>query len=139
MASPEQIELSPEPSSVAMARSFVRECVRRSFRDTSEDLIDDAMLLVSELVSNAILHGRPTIQLSVAVSRSAIEVDVSDQGDLPPEALVPVVDPRQTRGRGLHLVDLLSTSWGVRPKLPPPGKSIWFELTPERSERSLVG
>ena len=137
MASGEQLDLPARPDSVAVARSFVRDLVRACDAGLGgpidPELVEDAMLLVSELVSNAILHGRPMIRLSVSVSISRVEVEVADQGDRLPGPPVAVADPRQARGRGLHLVEQLSTDWGIRPQVPPPGKSVWFSISPDRS------
>lgn len=94
------------------------------------------MLLVSELVSNAILHGQPVIVLTVRMDPDAIEVKVTDNGETLPAPPGAPADSRQTRGRGLHLVAALSTQWGVTPKAPPPGKSVWFSLAAAPAARS---
>ena len=83
------------------------------------------LLLVSELVSNSVIHGRPleTANIEVAVTNrpGRIRVEVSDLG--------PGIDSEAARvstGWGLRLVDLLSDRWGIE---APPGGRVWFEVT----------
>ncbi|SDJ34001.1 Anti-sigma regulatory factor (Ser/Thr protein kinase) [Frankineae bacterium MT45] len=91
-------------------------------------LVEDAELLVSELVTNAVRHGRPEIALSLRANPSGIEVEVSDGGDV--SEVVPVADPgpERTGGRGLRIVDAIAARWGVSVRRPAPGKTVWFQL-----------
>lgn len=91
-------------------------------------LIQDALLLVSELVSNAVQHGQPEIVLRIRRRPPGIGVSVQDRG--PGQVVRPSgqLDPRATRGRGLRIVEAVSSAWGVEPAVPPPGKIVWFEL-----------
>lgn len=118
------IDLPPEPSAVVLARKFVAEHAG----SLSPALREDAELLVSELVSNAIMHGQPAITLRLNADLPGIGVEVSDRGDYLPSLPDRAPDPRQAGGRGLRLVDALATSWGVTPSEPPPGKTVWFEI-----------
>ena len=95
-----------------------------------EKLIDDALLMVSELVTNAVQHGRPDIVLMVRPNPPGIGVSVRDGGAALPVPPTGAPDPADQRGRGLHMVESLSSSWGVEPADPPPGKVVWFELDP---------
>jgi anti-sigma regulatory factor (Ser/Thr protein kinase) len=90
--------------------------------------LTDAVLLVSELVNNAVQHGRPDILLTIGLHRPGISVGVRDHGPAfePSDAHMP--DPDLPQGRGLRFVELLSDAWGVEPVDPPPGKAVWFEL-----------
>jgi len=119
--------LPPQPSAVVLARAFVAEHAV----DLSEDLKNDAELLVSELVSNAVQHGQPAIVLRVNTDPPGIGVEVSDKGGFLPALPNREPDPRQPNGRGLRLIDALATSWGVTPADPPPGKTVWFEIRAE--------
>lgn len=115
----------------ASARRFVAERAP----DLAADLSEDAQLLVSELVTNATRYGEPDVTLRVWVHPDGIDVAVSDGGD----AVVPAVGAvwpagEQTFGRGLLLVEALASSWGVVLSVPPPGKSVWFELRAGRSD-----
>lgn len=89
------------------------------------DVVDVAVLLVSEVVTNALVHGRSRPRLQVTpLSGGGLYVAVGDDN-----GLLPVVredDTDAPGGRGLRLLDALSARWGVWPD--PPGKIVWFEL-----------
>ena len=114
------LELPPTPESVPAARAFVRETLRA----TSVD-VDTAMLLVSEVTTNAVLHARTPVTVQVQVTAGVVRVEVTDGS-----AAVPRIHgygPTAATGRGLRLVDQLARSWGVRDK-PDGGKVVWFEV-----------
>lgn len=118
------IELDSVPDSVAFARGIIREYAG----DMHVGLLADAELLTSEVVTNAVLHGRPPIRLEISRDSSALWVSVHDQGaDLP---VTPDVKPHRTAtsGRGLRIVDALSSSWGVTTEFGQPGKAVWFRI-----------
>lgn len=119
-----RLSLPNNTDAPAIARNFVVE--RGS--GLPDDVVNDAELLVSELVSNAVLHGSPAITLCVDVDPPSIEVGVRDEGDTLPMTAGELPPPSRPRGRGLIIVDRLSKSWGVRPAERPPGKTVWFEL-----------
>jgi len=74
-------------------------------------------------------HGRPAIALHMSCGADWVGIGVHDCGpDLPVEADAP--DPQQPNGRGLLLVDTLSSRWGVTLSESEPGKTVWFELQP---------
>ena len=92
-------------------------------------VLDDAKLLVSELVTNAIRHGSPPIELQVeCVGDRGLEVRVRDAGTTNDLEVVDRGD-NAVDGRGLRLVDLLSKSWGTASG--PDGKDVWFRVLPE--------
>ncbi|MFI6443249.1 SpoIIE family protein phosphatase [Kitasatospora sp. NPDC050543] len=114
-------KLPPEPTSVAKARELA--CSWLLTRGLDE-LVDTTELLVSELVTNALRHGRGDIRLRLLRDRGMV-CEVWDDG---------YAQPRQRRaqetdegGRGLQLVSLLAERWGSR--RTPKGKIVWFELT----------
>ena len=88
--------------------------------------LDDAALMVSELVTNALVHGRPGITLRLSFERNCLVVAVGDRG----EGLVTcnAPEPEQSSGRGLVVVDALSTRWGVSRTRGQAGKQVWFEV-----------
>ena len=115
--------LPPEPSSPRQARQFVTEYCR-SARLTDIDACFYARLLVSELVTNAVLHGRSEVRLQVSTLPGVLHVAVADEDSRQPSLQEAGVDA--LGGRGLPLVDGLASSWGVSPR--DPGKAVWFQL-----------
>jgi len=115
-------KLDPTPVSAKDARRFVTMTLRRwGWRGD----LDVAQLLTSELVTNAVLHARTTVELFVAVSGNRLRVRVTDRGAGSPE----VLDAPSTAesGRGLMLVDALASRWGV--DRDQQCKAVWFEVT----------
>lgn len=89
-----------------------------------EALVDVIILLVSEVVTNAVLHARSDVELRLVGERDHMRVEISDSC-----ALVPVLRERSEdamTGRGLQLVAQLASSWGVSERVD--GKTVWFEL-----------
>lgn len=111
------------------APSAAREWARRSgCREHAPELLDDALLLISELVTNAVLHGGPPIGLAIDCDGEGLRVRVRDGSTAAPQR--GPADDDAERGRGLTLVELLTTTWGVEPVADElgPGKEVWFEL-----------
>jgi anti-sigma regulatory factor (Ser/Thr protein kinase) len=99
--------------------------VTRTLSDWScGHLADDAALLVSELVTNAVVHARSDVALRLWRTGSGVRVEIADRNPKP--VVRRPVDPEAVGGRGLHLVDTLARDWGVR--RAEPGKAVWFEL-----------
>ena len=119
-----QLTLPPEPRAAAVARSHVRDL------PLDEETVEVVSLLVTELVTNAVRHGRSTdgtcIRVDlVLVEEDLVRVNVINDG--------PIFDPtpREPRpveaegGMGLHLVDRLAERWGVEGN----GKTtVWLEV-----------
>ena len=129
------LRVRPEAGAVQGARWFVKE--RLAAWDAPAALIGDAVLLVSELVSNAILHGRPPIELRLRQTAEQVLVEVDDGATVLPRKLRPT--PDDEHGRGLVIAALLSDRWGTRPLRD--GKSVWclFALQRYEAERSVSG
>lgn len=90
------------------------------------EMCDAVSLMVSELATNAVLHGGTDYVVDVDVRPTSVRVDVSDVGAGMPvrtDAL-----PTASRGRGLTIVDGIADSWGVVHATAELGKSVWFEL-----------
>jgi anti-sigma regulatory factor (Ser/Thr protein kinase) len=116
-----RVALRPVPASAGTARRFVVA----TLRDWDlEELVDTAALLVSELVTNAILHARSDVTVAVRALDDRVRVEVVDEADGVP--LLRHATDTATTGRGLALVDACAWSWGVEPH--PPGKAVWFDL-----------
>jgi anti-sigma regulatory factor (Ser/Thr protein kinase) len=120
-----QIRLPTDPTASARARRFL-EAARCPVHNTA--VLDEALLMVSELVANAVSHGGPPVSVKVSCNASdGMEVRVSDGSERMPEPGEP--EPTSENGRGLYLVDVLSSRWGVEPT--EDGKEVWFLLRPE--------
>jgi anti-sigma regulatory factor (Ser/Thr protein kinase) len=128
------LRLRPDVNSPAEARRSL-EVLRPSLNDL---LVDDAVLLVSEIVSNSVRHASldksDAIQVLVRGSDSMLHVDVIDPGPgFDPEREGPA---EREGGWGLRLLDRLATRWGVERN---DVTKVWFELTAPVSSRSASG
>jgi anti-sigma regulatory factor (Ser/Thr protein kinase) len=115
-------QLPPTARSVPQARHHISATLRRWDLDT---LAETARLLTSELVTNAVLHARTAMTLSVDETEGGIRVSVTDESPVPPamrrhSALA-------TTGRGLRLLDQLADAWSVDDTNA--GKTVWFTLS----------
>ena len=116
------LELPLTTESVPAARRFVRDLMVDS--DSVADL-DTASLLVTEIVTNAVLYAVAPMTLRVAVSSDVVRIEVRDGSELPPR--MRAFSPIAATGRGLRLLESLAVRWGVRPE-PSGGKVVWFEV-----------
>jgi anti-sigma regulatory factor (Ser/Thr protein kinase) len=115
------LSLDPVPASVGVARDFVKE----TLADLEPQDVDTALLLVSELVTNAILHTHTPVQVGVVVDQGQALVCVADR--VPGQTLTPRSHSRdRPGGRGLALVAELSEDWGTTSYTG--GKTVWFTL-----------
>lgn len=119
----DRIRLEPTPASAGKARRWSEE---RATRDGIGAVSDTLGLLVSELVSNVVLHARTPCDLSISRVGSRLRVEVRDGSSRLPRT-VGQPDPFALSGRGMLLVDALSDSHGAEP-LEGGGKLVWFEL-----------
>lgn len=117
---PETLRLRHDLSSPAHARRWIRSwCVRWD----CADVVEDAVLLVSELTTNAVLHARSECTIEADFTCPQLVVSVIDgmPGELPPAD-----GSREHHGRGLELVASIADRWGVTQTHG--GKAIWFTL-----------
>ncbi|MER7181080.1 ATP-binding protein, partial [Streptomyces hyaluromycini] len=114
-----------EPERISEARQHLRELLHDW---GSPDQVDSAVLLVSEMLTNVLVHTDADALLLAEVSGQAPErrlrVEVTDAGDDLPHKRRP--GELASSGRGLVLIEVLADAWGVDPR--GQGKSIWFEL-----------
>ena len=109
----------------AGAGSRARALVRETLRDWGlAGLVDDAALVVTELVTNAVIHGGSSLRLQLSHGAGAFRIEVVDDGEGTPEPQPPDTDAEG--GRGIMLVDAMASSWGV--ESVPGGKMVWAEL-----------
>ncbi|MGW3124233.1 ATP-binding protein [Streptomyces sp. NPDC001107] len=119
-----EVPLPSRPESAATARRLTQVVVLRQWGLTPK-MTEDAVLLVSELVGNAVRHtGARVFGLRMRRRRGWIRIEVRDPSRGLP-CLMPVQET-DISGRGLFLVDKLSDRWGV--DLLPRGKTTWFEM-----------
>lgn len=122
------IDVAADGSGLREARRFVGDVLVRW--GIEEPLVHDAQLLTTELVTNALIHARS--RSTVTVSRAgadAVRVEVADQNAMIPEPRR--WGPDAVAGRGLRIVERLSSAWGVIIDATGEGKVVWFELDAE--------
>ena len=119
-AGPRELVLPADATAPGRARMFLRAATQEW--GVGDDLAEDAAMVITELVANAVDHARSQSILSVGVKRGALCVAVRDArpGPLPRPA---PIDPTAPRGRGLQMIDALTTAWGVT--LHADGKTVW--------------
>lgn len=111
------------PQAVRAARKFAT----RELAAYPSELVEVVELLVSELAGNCVRHTDSSFEVRISADRRRIRVTVSD-GD-PGKPVVQRVGTNALTGRGLALVEMLSSSWGVRAKrFLAAGKAVWFVL-----------
>jgi anti-sigma regulatory factor (Ser/Thr protein kinase) len=123
----QRLDLPPRPASAAEARRFVSRAVGPL---TSPEHCEVAVLLASELVTNALLYAEGRIRVGVDTDAGRVRVWVRDRSTTP--ARPKHVGVEATSGRGLALVERLSSAWGVE-QVPDEGKEVWFELPADRA------
>jgi anti-sigma regulatory factor (Ser/Thr protein kinase) len=117
-----EVVLPRSTSSPRLARAFVRDtCARWNLLP----LVDDAVLVVSELVENSVRHAGSGAMLRLELRTGQFVIAVHDEDADPPELRPLTLD--QPGGRGLPLVEALSRAWGTSPH-PGGGKVIWAVL-----------
>ena len=117
-----RVPLSTDPGEVPRVRHLVQRQLRAWGLPAAEDV---TLLLVSELVTNALLHGRPPLELRLSAAGARVRVEVQDAaGDHLPSLMFPPLDA--THGRGIRIVATLASRWGSSPAAG--GKVVWFEV-----------
>ncbi len=121
-ATPVAVTLPATAGASAQARRIVGEAV--AAWGVSPDVSEDAALVVTELVSNAVDHAAGPLELTVSRTRGGVRIEVADQSPTLPQPRPVQVD--SARGRGLIIVAALSREWGTSPTTA--GKVVWAEL-----------
>jgi anti-sigma regulatory factor (Ser/Thr protein kinase) len=115
-----ELVLPADATAPGRARLFLRAATQKW--GVADDLAQDAAMVITELVANAVDHARSESTLSVAVKRGTLCVAVRDARPGPVPRPAPI-DPTAPRGRGLQMVDALTSAWGVT--LHADGKTVW--------------
>jgi len=133
-----QLEVGTDPREVGRAREWARARLAGFGVEADDSLLETLVLLVSELVTNAVVHtGRPAL-LRMALSGclvaggGTVRIEVVDTGSSPPRRRR--ADGDDTGGRGLELVCGLADRWGWRQE--GTGKRVWCELDRGRDARA---
>jgi anti-sigma regulatory factor (Ser/Thr protein kinase) len=111
------VALPRDRSAPRQARALIRDHVP----DLPAERLDTAVLLISELVTNAIIHGAGRIVMTIERSGSVTRFAVCDEGAGTPRLRD---DPGPEGGWGLRLVEQLAARWGIRHR----GTGVWFEI-----------
>jgi|SRR5471030_1311595 anti-sigma regulatory factor (Ser/Thr protein kinase) len=112
--------------SVPAARAFLVSLLHGW--DITDVVIDEASLLTTELMSNAVEHGSGVVDLEIAVHGGLLHVGVHDSSvELPKEG--DGTSASLEGGRGIWLVHSIARDWGSDASGKEPGKTVWFELT----------
>ncbi|MDT9691339.1 ATP-binding protein [Streptomyces sp. P9(2023)] len=121
-------ELREGPGVVGECRDLTRQALRDWFGPVGgarEVLVEDVLLLVSEVVTNAYTHGGRPYELRLDGTGGRLWVQVSDTSPVRPRPHGPHSASRSS-GHGLYLLERLSTAWGWLPR--GEGKAVWFEV-----------
>ena len=121
---PYSFRVLPSAEAVPDARRRVIAVVRRWQLPLSEDTLGDVELLSSELITNAVTHAEAVCAVHVRWNGTRLRVEVTDTDEQMPA--LGDIGLEETGGRGLVLVEALSSDWGVERDLA--GKRVWFEV-----------
>ncbi|GGY68583.1 hypothetical protein GCM10010363_57390 [Streptomyces omiyaensis] len=116
----------PVGRSVAAARAFVRDTLQGWGHP---ELVDDAVVLTSELVTNAVVHAGTAADVLCLRSEDSVRVEVADrypEREIPVQSGRTLASPDRENGRGLLLCAALADRWGV--DYSPTRKHVWFHL-----------
>ncbi|MGW2326632.1 ATP-binding protein [Streptomyces sp. NPDC001700] len=153
-----QMEVRPDPAEVSRARRWARSRLAGSGIGADEPLAETLILLISELVTNAVVHtGCPAVlrmrfpaqtgtggggdegsaepSTDKGPELGAVRIEVADASARAPRQRR--ADEEATNGRGLELVDGLADRWGWQPE--GAGKRIWCEIDRERRDECADG
>jgi CheY-like chemotaxis protein len=115
---------NPSPATTVDSPRAARRYVQATLAGEDEDLLELVTLLVSELVTNALVHAGGGPRVVVRLRRGQVRVEVADDDPRLPALRVP--DDTGPGGRGLLIVDRSASRWGADPARP--GKVVWFEI-----------
>ncbi len=110
------------------ARHFVRE----TLSGQSEEVVDAVELMVCELATNCVQHAQTDFEVVIHHQHGEIRVEVSDAGRGRPTLRSPT--SQECSGRGLRIVEALSTAWGVVPG--DDGTRVWFTISSRTGVRA---
>jgi anti-sigma regulatory factor (Ser/Thr protein kinase) len=121
-----EVELTAKEVSVPAARAFITQNLLR--QRCPADLVEDVQLVVSELATNALVHGEAGFAVKLRVLDDMVVVEVEDGSHRGPVRRAPA--DLDTNGRGVAIVEALSNKWGVK-RYAGGGKAVWAEFVRE--------
>jgi anti-sigma regulatory factor (Ser/Thr protein kinase) len=129
-----QIEqlLAPSVFAPGAARAMANDQLAEQLGPRASELTGDVVLVLSELVTNAVAAGSTTIGVALMSAGESLRVEVTDDG-----TGWPLSQPRSTAridGRGLNIVAALADQWGADPV--PGGKTVWATFAQPASDRA---
>lgn len=129
------VDLPGERSSVPSARAWARQLLDGR---VPAAVLDDVLLLLSEVTTNAVIHSDSGIKagglvtVCVACSPDVIHVEVIDEGSVTSKPTVHESGPDCDGGRGLFLVNLMATAWGIHHD-DESGNTVWFHVRKDQA------
>jgi anti-sigma regulatory factor (Ser/Thr protein kinase) len=111
--------LQSVPSAAPLARTMVREALT----DLPESVVAPAVVMASTLVTNAVIHGTPPIELAIQIHHGVVKVAVTDRSHVRP---VMPKDQSKSYGPGVQILDSLAEEWAV--VRCADGKTTWFTV-----------
>src|SRR3954453_8594970 len=126
--------------SVPATRAFLTKLLHGW--SVAESVIDDAALLTTELMANALEHGQGLLSMAVSLDDGVLHVGIQDRTD-DERPRVLAVDETSSGGRGMWIVNIVARDWGTDAGGASGGKTVWFELStapelPLTADGSLV-
>jgi anti-sigma regulatory factor (Ser/Thr protein kinase) len=125
------VQLPTTPDAVPTARALLRDVLDGS---VLAHRVEDGELALSELVTNAVLHGRDPLAVQFVLADGVLRVEVGDANPVSPS--FSMLDQTAVTGRGLLLISAVADRWGVEPSSP--GKVVWFELLAGRDVQTVL-
>lgn len=119
----ETLVVHASPRAVRDARQLMQRLCQQL--GVADELADTSVLLISEVVTNAVMHAQSEARVSITVSAHEVYVEVADDA-----TKMPVAQPRNdtaVSGRGVGMLDVAASEWGVRSDVV--GKTVWFTVT----------
>lgn len=120
----EEVTLPDGPEGASFARRAMARAAELWRLD--RELTDNALLLVSELATNAIRHGSPPVRMVLRLEEDKLRVEVTDSSPALPKLGHP--GPDHVGGRGLQIVQQVAARWGSYGSRSALGKTVWFEM-----------
>jgi anti-sigma regulatory factor (Ser/Thr protein kinase) len=129
------LKLVPARRAPRLARAFAADTLEAWA--VAAERIAAVQLVVSELVTNAVLHAPAsrTITLELSMTDGGVRVMVSDESPQEPEQQDHQAPPTAEGGRGVEIVDAVADRWGTQFR-PPAGKTVWCDLEAEPAPRT---